>query len=126
MAGALALALAIFLIGIKRYRKQAPVGSPFTKVAQVFVAAARKWRVSETHGGGRSIYHGHEPDDDDERIDTHIFAQFKRTIARTNQLRYVSHVKFLRFSSQLMFNSFYINQCQISVKLLWLKHLGVL
>ncbi|KAH9658651.1 protein NRT1/ PTR FAMILY 5.4 [Citrus sinensis] len=43
MAGALALALAIFLIGIKRYRKQAPVGSPFTTVAQVFVAAARKF-----------------------------------------------------------------------------------
>lgn len=106
MAGALALALAIFLIGIKRYRKQAPVGSPFTTVAQVFVATARKWRVSETHGGGRGIYHGHELDDDDKRTD---IGQSKRTIARTNQLRSVSHVKFLQFSSQLRFNSFYSN-----------------
>ncbi|KAL9414487.1 hypothetical protein AB3S75_042873 [Citrus x aurantiifolia] len=86
MAGALALALAIFLIGIKRYRKQAPVGSPFTTVAQVFVAAARKWRVSETQGGGRGIYHGHELDDDDKRTD---IGQSKRTIARTNQLRFL-------------------------------------
>ncbi|MBA0725985.1 hypothetical protein Golax_001843, partial [Gossypium laxum] len=46
LAGSLAVALALFLIGMKRYRKQRPTGSPFTRVAQVFVAAARKWRLT--------------------------------------------------------------------------------
>lgn len=50
LAGSLAVALALFLIGMKRYRKQRPTGSPFTRVAQVFVAAARKWRLTESHG----------------------------------------------------------------------------
>ncbi|KAB2085760.1 hypothetical protein ES319_A05G420500v1 [Gossypium barbadense] len=35
---------------MKKYRKQRPTGSPFTRVAQVFVAAARKWRLTESHG----------------------------------------------------------------------------
>ncbi|TYI31427.1 hypothetical protein ES332_A05G450400v1 [Gossypium tomentosum] len=50
LAGSLAVALALFLIGMKKYRKQRPTGSPFTRVAQVFVAAARKWRLTESHG----------------------------------------------------------------------------
>ncbi|GMI86201.1 hypothetical protein like AT3G54450 [Hibiscus trionum] len=50
LAASLALALALFLIGMKRYRKQSPTGSPFTTVAQVIVAAARKWRLTETRG----------------------------------------------------------------------------
>lgn len=33
-----------------------PLGSPFTRVAQVFVAAGRKWRVSETHSGWGICY----------------------------------------------------------------------
>ncbi|XP_075643214.1 protein NRT1/ PTR FAMILY 5.4-like [Castanea sativa] len=49
-ASTLGVSLAIFLLGIKRYKKQGPIGSPFTKVVQVFVAAARKWRVNDTHG----------------------------------------------------------------------------
>ncbi|KAK7859604.1 protein nrt1/ ptr family 5.4 [Quercus suber] len=37
----------MFLIGIKRYRKQGPLGSPLTTVAKALLAAARKWRVAE-------------------------------------------------------------------------------
>ncbi|XVF82271.1 hypothetical protein PTKIN_Ptkin16aG0032600 [Pterospermum kingtungense] len=51
IAGSLAVAFAIFFIGMRRYRKLRPVGSPFITVAQVLVAAAKKWRVSETHSG---------------------------------------------------------------------------
>ena len=49
LASTLGVSLAIFLLGIKRYKKQGPIGSPFTKVVQVFVAAAHKWRVNDTH-----------------------------------------------------------------------------
>ncbi|XP_065615754.1 protein NRT1/ PTR FAMILY 5.4-like [Quercus suber] len=50
LASTLGVSLAIFLLGIKRYKKQGPIGSPYTKVVQVFVAAARKWHVNDTHG----------------------------------------------------------------------------
>ncbi|XP_030962567.1 protein NRT1/ PTR FAMILY 5.4-like [Quercus lobata] len=49
LASTLGVSLAIFLLGIKRYKKQGPIGSPFTKVVQVFVAAAHKWHVNNTH-----------------------------------------------------------------------------
>ncbi|XP_045799517.1 protein NRT1/ PTR FAMILY 5.4-like [Trifolium pratense] len=48
LAGVLAMALGLFLLGIKRYRKEGPTGSPFTRLAQVFVAAFSKWRVQDT------------------------------------------------------------------------------
>lgn len=41
-------ALAVFVLGSRMYRKERPVGSPFTRVAQVVVSAVRKRRVSET------------------------------------------------------------------------------
>jgi len=44
----LAGALVVFLLGRKRYRKESPKGSPITTIAQVFVAASRKWRVKNT------------------------------------------------------------------------------
>ncbi|KAL5570187.1 hypothetical protein UlMin_026762 [Ulmus minor] len=50
MAVVVAAALVLFVVGIKRYRKQVIEGSPFTMVAQVLVAAARKWRVKEMPG----------------------------------------------------------------------------
>lgn len=57
LAGAVAVALGVFLIGSRTgtYRQQAPIGSPFTRVAQALVAAARKRRLSERvdDGGGR-------------------------------------------------------------------------
>ncbi|KAL0455984.1 UNVERIFIED_CONTAM: protein NRT1/ PTR FAMILY 5.4 [Sesamum latifolium] len=51
---AVAAALVVFLIGSGSYRRQAPVGSPFTRVAQVVVAAVRKRRLAE--GEGRGIF----------------------------------------------------------------------
>ncbi|KAK8671352.1 hypothetical protein V6N13_037948 [Hibiscus sabdariffa] len=72
----LAAALAVFLAGIKRYRKQGPTGSPFTMLAQVFVAAAKKRRVSETHGGRGICY-------EDDRLGG------SNNLARTNQFRFL-------------------------------------
>ncbi|KAE8038395.1 hypothetical protein FH972_010914 [Carpinus fangiana] len=84
LLAALAVSLAIFLLGIKRYRKQGPLGSPLTTVVQVLVAAARKWRVNETRDGC-GVYHG-----DDEKDGSNRAGQSKaRTMARTNQLRYL-------------------------------------
>lgn len=77
LAGAIGVALVIFIIGIPRYRKEAPVGSPYTKVAQVFVAAIKKRQVKETH---QSIY---------EKID-HDGQRRVRLMARTHQFRYES------------------------------------
>lgn len=74
LAGAVGLALGLFLAGVRRYRKQIPVGSPVTKMAQVFVAAARKWRVTETRG----ICYQDEEDDDK-----------GTTLAPTHQFRFL-------------------------------------
>ncbi|KAK6228645.1 hypothetical protein SCA6_000985 [Theobroma cacao] len=83
LAGSLAVAFALFLIGIKRYRKQSPAGSPFTRVAQVLVAAAKKWRVSETHGG-RGICL------EDQSSDCYACGQTRgRTLVRTKQFRFL-------------------------------------
>ncbi|CAN0885777.1 Protein NRT1/ PTR FAMILY 5.2 [Linum grandiflorum] len=41
----LAISIAIFLVGTPFYRHRVPAGSPFTKMAQVFVAASRKRNV---------------------------------------------------------------------------------
>ncbi|XP_071720265.1 protein NRT1/ PTR FAMILY 5.4 [Rutidosis leptorrhynchoides] len=48
-----AIALGVFLFGTSTYRKEVPVGSPFTKVAQVIVAAYKKRNMSlknDCHG----------------------------------------------------------------------------
>ncbi|PKA50880.1 Nitrate transporter 1.5 [Apostasia shenzhenica] len=45
-AGAAALALLLFLMGTPRFRHFKPSGNPLTRIAQVFVAAARKWDLS--------------------------------------------------------------------------------
>ncbi|KAL3622624.1 hypothetical protein CASFOL_034035 [Castilleja foliolosa] len=52
LAVAVAVALVVFLVGSGGYRRQAPVGSPFTRVAQVVVAATKKRRLSEAVGRG--------------------------------------------------------------------------
>lgn len=44
-AGAMAVAVCIFLAGTPFYRHKQPGGSPLTRVSQVFVAAVRNWRV---------------------------------------------------------------------------------
>lgn len=84
LAAVIAAGIILFLLGIKSYRKQGPLGSPFTAVAQVFTAAIRKWRVKETHDW--DVYYG------DERSETHMEAQPKhKTLARTKQFRYLSY-----------------------------------
>ncbi|XP_059440408.1 protein NRT1/ PTR FAMILY 5.4-like [Corylus avellana] len=81
LVAAMSVSLAIFLLGIKSYRKQGPLGSPLTALAQVLVAAAQKWRVNEMRDGC-SVFRG------DERDGSNSTGQFKaRTMARTNQLR---------------------------------------
>ncbi|GMI73250.1 hypothetical protein like AT3G54450 [Hibiscus trionum] len=83
LAASLAVALALFLIGMKRYRKQRPTGSPFTNVAQVFVAAARKWRLTETRGGKGICY-------EDDRGQSHIGGQtMVHKLVRTTQFRFL-------------------------------------
>ncbi|XWS08295.1 hypothetical protein CRYUN_Cryun41cG0067300 [Craigia yunnanensis] len=83
LAGSLAVALALFLIGIKRYRKQRPTGSPFTTMAQVFVAAAKKWRVRETRGG-RGICYA------DDRGGSQVQRQTRGpNLVRTKQFRFL-------------------------------------
>ncbi|GMH15704.1 hypothetical protein Nepgr_017545 [Nepenthes gracilis] len=51
-----AMALAVFLLGSRTYRRQRPVGSPFTRVAQVLVAAVRKRRLKETRRDQAAFY----------------------------------------------------------------------
>lgn len=41
----LGVSIMVFLLGTRYYRHKTPSGSPFTRIAQVLVAAARKWRV---------------------------------------------------------------------------------
>ncbi|KAJ8534641.1 hypothetical protein K7X08_016369 [Anisodus acutangulus] len=41
----LAVSIMVFLSGTRYYRHKTPSGSPFTRIAQVLVAAARKWKV---------------------------------------------------------------------------------
>ncbi|VFQ61402.1 unnamed protein product [Cuscuta campestris] len=57
LAAVAAAALVVFLAGAGTYCKEAPVASPFTRVAQVVVAAFRKRGVSEERDG-RGIWYG--------------------------------------------------------------------
>ncbi|CAM8976701.1 unnamed protein product [Rhodiola kirilowii] len=41
----LAFSILVFMVGTKFYRHKLPSGSPFTRMAKVFVAATRKWGV---------------------------------------------------------------------------------
>ncbi|XP_048441924.1 protein NRT1/ PTR FAMILY 5.4-like [Pyrus x bretschneideri] len=81
LAGVLLVSLVSFLLGTKRYRKQRPPGSPFTTVAQVLVAAARKWHVTETLNCENVCY-------GDEKGEGQLQGQSQPVVlARTNQLR---------------------------------------
>ncbi|KDP40528.1 hypothetical protein JCGZ_24527 [Jatropha curcas] len=83
LAGTLVVALIVFLVGMKRYRKEAPVGSPYTAVAQVLVAAVRKRRVSETQQGW-----GFCCEDDDKRVGADLEGQPKgKILCRTKHFR---------------------------------------
>ncbi|KAL8160984.1 hypothetical protein V2J09_012473 [Rumex salicifolius] len=77
-----AVALVVFLIGSRKYRKQRPVGSPFTKVAQVFAAAFNKRRVDFRYGGGK-VY-------DEIEVKPGLDGKFNRSgLNRTNQFRFL-------------------------------------
>lgn len=80
LAGVLAAAIVLFLAGVKKYRQQGPLGSPLTTIAQVVVAAARKWRVDETRHGWRVCYE----DNDAHHEGRHVLT----TLGQTNQFRY--------------------------------------
>ncbi|KAF8664910.1 hypothetical protein HU200_054227 [Digitaria exilis] len=74
------LAVAVFLAGTGAYqRQQPPAGSPITRVAQVVVAAARKWRVEVPEDP--SELHECEGDDGMSVI------QGSRRLAHTDQFR---------------------------------------
>ncbi|XP_010555577.1 PREDICTED: protein NRT1/ PTR FAMILY 5.4 [Tarenaya hassleriana] len=85
VAGTVAVALILFLIGIPKYRKQLPVGSPFTRVAQVFVAAFKKWRVSTTP----HRYSVCSEDSEDGSTSQTKTSGSKQYLARTNQFRFL-------------------------------------
>ena len=50
-AGSALVALLLFLAGTPRYRHFKPSGNPLTRVCQVVVSAAKKWRVRVPIGG---------------------------------------------------------------------------
>ncbi|KAI3445133.1 hypothetical protein Pfo_001798 [Paulownia fortunei] len=83
LAVAVAAALVVFLVGSWSYRRQAPVGSPFTRVAQVVVAAARKRRLSEREGRGVC-----NEDDENSGVNMEGGAGVQ-ALARTSQFRFL-------------------------------------
>lgn len=95
------VSLAIFLSGINKYRKQGSLGSPFTMVVQVLVAASRKWHADEKHGV-LGVCFG------DEITNIHLEAQptLTKALAHTNQFRYVPSLKSIHyFISELILTS---------------------
>jgi hypothetical protein len=56
------ISLAAFVAGYPMYRRLQPVGSPFTRLAQVVVAAVRKRRVDRAGGETGRLYENDEMD----------------------------------------------------------------
>nr|AHA84209.1 oligopeptide transporter-like protein [Phaseolus vulgaris] len=87
LSGVLDLAFTLFLLGIKRYRKEGPSGSPFTRLGQVFVAPPRSWGGQATHG-----HHNYCYDEDEEHHEphNHLHVQPKiHTLLHTHQYRFL-------------------------------------
>ncbi|KAF3496216.1 hypothetical protein DY000_02056170 [Brassica cretica] len=97
IAGSVGIAVLIFLIGIPRYQKQVPVGSPLTRVAQVIVAASKKWRLSTTRHHYGICYEEGTEEDKSESTNAHL-------LARTNQFRYLLNY-FISIFDHLSFNN---------------------
>jgi len=95
IAGSVVIAIVIFLIGIPKYRKQVPVGSPFTRVAQVMVAALKKWRLSSTRHHYGLCYE----EEDEHKLESTNSNQVY-LLARTNQFRYLLSIN-IHFISPL-------------------------
>ncbi|RCV08063.1 hypothetical protein SETIT_1G296400v2 [Setaria italica] len=60
-AAAAALALVLFLLGTPNYRHFKPSGNPLTRIAQVLVAASRKWRAEVPRGELLHEVEGEDP-----------------------------------------------------------------
>ncbi|PRQ55392.1 putative proton-dependent oligopeptide transporter family, major facilitator superfamily [Rosa chinensis] len=83
LAVVIAAGLLLFVLGIRRYRNDDNLlGSPFTTVAQVFVAAAWKCRV-KTGRRNDVVYYG-----DDEGESSGVHSKHK-TLANTKQFRFL-------------------------------------
>lgn len=52
--------LVAFLLGTPYYRRSVVQGSPFTELARVAVAAARKWKVNVPASGELKFHHGRQ------------------------------------------------------------------
>ncbi|XP_051203835.1 protein NRT1/ PTR FAMILY 3.1 [Lolium perenne] len=61
-AACMGISLAAFVAGYPMYRRLQPVGSPFTRLAQVVVAAVRKRRVDMAGGETGRLYENDEMD----------------------------------------------------------------
>lgn len=96
IAGSVVIAIVIFLIGIPKYRKQVPVGSPLTRVAQVIVAALKKWRLSSTRHHYGLCY-----EEEDEHKSESTNSNQIYLLARTNQFRYLLSISIHLFISPL-------------------------
>ncbi|XP_028773125.1 protein NRT1/ PTR FAMILY 5.4-like [Neltuma alba] len=83
LAAAIAVAFGIFLLGIRKYKKQGPLGSPFTAVAQVLVAAIRKRQVDETRNG-KGVFYVNKSMHGDIILETQT-----RVLARTKHFRFL-------------------------------------
>ncbi|KAI9115326.1 hypothetical protein K1719_013645 [Acacia pycnantha] len=83
LAVAIAVAFGIFLIGTKKYKKQGPLGSPFTMVAQVLVAAVRKRHIDEMRNG-KGVYYGNKMLHGDMILEAQT-----RELARTKHFRFL-------------------------------------
>lgn len=78
---AMAIALSLFMCGTRLYRHKLPGDSPFTGIAQVFVASIRKWNVSVPSLGEKKIYVIQE-----EQL---LKGEKSRELLPTNQLRFL-------------------------------------
>ncbi|MED6133610.1 hypothetical protein PIB30_029782 [Stylosanthes scabra] len=82
LPGLWAIAIVIFFLGLKRYKRESPRGSPFKGVAQVFVAAIRKWRVKDTSNPDK-YWHDHD-------INLHSTGYLNSpNLEHTNQFRFL-------------------------------------
>lgn len=121
IAVSVGISIAIFLIGIPKYRKQVPVGSPLTRIAQVIVAALKKWRLSSTrnHYG---IYYDEEDHKSESTNATKIYL-----LARTNQFKYVLsiniHLYHLNFHNSFVFYKRLIYSKWSNMLVLWAHHM---
>ncbi|XP_058782583.1 protein NRT1/ PTR FAMILY 5.4-like [Vicia villosa] len=84
LASMLAIALVVFLLGIERYIKESPKGSPLTSIVRVFVAAFRKWRVKDTRGPD-SYWYGY----DHASFNHSQSPPISRTLEHTEQYRFL-------------------------------------